>query len=158
MVAMRDHHYAVTTTWTGNLGTGTASYRGYSRHHDVAFAGKPALPGSSDPTFRGDATRYNPEELLLSALSQCHLLSYLHVCVSNGIVVTAYTDAATGTMITNADGSGAFSEVVLHPQVTISVGDPALAERLHDDAHRLCFIANSVSFPVRHEPELISAS
>lgn len=153
----REHQYALTTTWTGNRGTGTSGYRDYSRDHEVRTATKPdqVLLGSADPTFRGDAARFNPEELLLAALSQCHLLSYLHACVMAGVVVVDYTDAATGTMITTPDGGGHFTEVTLHPVVTIAAGsDPAAAEQAHEKAAAMCFIANSVNFPVRHEPTI----
>ncbi|MDG4797707.1 OsmC family protein [Micromonospora sp. WMMD1082] len=149
----RTHHYATTVTWTGNLGTGTSGYRDYRRDHDVTTDGRPPIAGSSDPTFRGDPTRWNPEQLLLAALSQCHLLAYLHLCAVNGVVVTDYVDHATGTMTTDATGSGHFTEVVLRPRVTVADPDTVdTATALHDDAHRACFIANSVNFPVRHEP------
>jgi len=153
-VTGKANRYALTTTWTGNRGTGTSGYRDYARDHEVRMAGKPdqVLLGSADPTFRGDATRFNPEEFLLAALSQCHLLSYLHACVMAGVVVTDYTDEATGTMITTPDGAGHFTEVTLHPVVTIADGsDPELAERAHEAAQAMCFIANSVNFPVHHE-------
>ena len=149
----KSHRYEVTVTWTGNTGTGTSSYRDYSRAHDVTAPGKPPLAGSADPTFRGDPARWNPEELLLTALSQCHMLSFLHVCVTAKVVVTDYADTPYGTMTTTADGGGAFDEVVLRPRVTLA--DPAqaaLLPELHERAHELCFIANSVNFPVRHEP------
>ncbi len=152
------HHYRVDVEWTGNLGTGTDGYRNYSREHVIRIAGKPELAGSSDPTFRGDATRHNPEDMLVTALSTCHMLSYLHMATVAGVVVTAYTDAAEGTMATEDDG-GRFVEVVLRPVVTISAAsDPAKAEAAHDAAHHACFIANSVNFPVRCEPRIVVAS
>ena len=152
------HHYRVEVEWTGNLGTGTDGYRNYSRDHVIRIAGKPELAGSSDPTFRGDATRHNPEDMLVTALSTCHMLSYLHVATVAGVVVTAYTDAAEGTMITEGDG-GRFADVVLRPVVTISAGsDPARAEAAHETAHHACFIANSVNFPVRCEPRIVVES
>lgn len=147
------HAYATTVTWTGNRGTGTSGYRAYDRAHDITADGVPPIAGSADPAFRGDAARWNPEQLLLAALAQCHMLSYLHVCAVAGVVVTAYTDRAEGTMTQTPDGGGHFTEVVLRPHVEIA--DAALADtaaRLHEDAHRVCFIANSVNFPVRHEP------
>lgn len=152
-MAGKDHHYRVTTTWTGNTGTGTSGYRDYTRDHEVTIETKAApLLGSSDPTFRGDPTRYNPEELLLTALSQCHMLSYLHVCAINKIVVTAYVDHAEGTMVTDQSG-GRFTEVILKPEITITAeSDAALAEELHAKAQQACFIAASVNFPVRHQP------
>ncbi len=147
-----EHSYALTVEWTGNNGTGTDGYRNYKRDHIVRIADKPDLLGSADPTFRGDPSRHNPEELLVAALSACHMLSYLHVCVKNGVVVTAYTDNATGSMETIGDG-GHMTEVVLHPVVTVS--DASMIEKaqsLHSEASKLCFIASSVNFPVRHEP------
>ena len=148
-----DHSFAVSVEWTGNRGTGTSGYREYSRDVTVAAEGKAPIAGSSARVFHGDAARWNPEEQLIAALSQCHLLSYLHVAVNNGIVVESYTDAATGTMRTEGQG-GRFTEVTLRPIVTISAGDPELARSLHAEANRLCFIASSVNFPVRHEPEI----
>jgi organic hydroperoxide reductase OsmC/OhrA len=153
------HHYAATITWTGNQGSGTDHYRSYKRDHLVRIEGKPDLLGSSDPHFRGDASRHNPEDLLLAALSACHLMSYLHVCAVNGVVVIAYEDNTTGLMESFPDGSGRFQEVILHPQVTVR--DAAMVEKaneLHHKAHELCFIANSVNFPVRCVPTCTVAS
>ncbi|RYU12745.1 OsmC family protein [Nocardioides iriomotensis] len=148
-----EHAYDVTVTWTGNTGEGTAGYRSYSRDHTLVTEGRPDLLGSSDPTFRGDRTRWNPELFLLAALSECHLLSYLHVCVSEGVVVTSYVDEAHGSMTTDPDGSGRFTEALLRPRVTVADASMvAAAEKAHHRANQLCFIANSVSFPVRHEP------
>jgi organic hydroperoxide reductase OsmC/OhrA len=151
----KKHHYHATITWTGNRGTGTSGYAAYDRDHIIAAAGKPEIPGSSDPAFRGNKNRYNPEDSLVAALSACHMLWYLHVCAVNGVVVQTYTDAASGTMDENADGSGQFSEVVLRPHVTVQTADMKVkALALHDEAHRMCFIARSVNFPVRHEPTI----
>ena len=152
-MSLGEHHYTVTVIWTGNRGTGTSGYRDYGREHEIALPGLPILPGSADPTFRGDRDRFNPEQLLLTALSQCHMLSYLHVAVMHGVVVTGYTDAAEGTMRLNRDGSGEFTEVVLRPRTELAdESQRDLADRLHDEAHHLCFIARSVNFPVRHQP------
>lgn len=149
----KEHHYSIDLCWTGNLGKGTSTYGGYSRSHEIVIQGKPMIPCSSDPTFRGDSSRYNPEELLVAALSSCHMLWYLHLCADAGIVVVEYKDRATGTMVETPDGGGRFSEVVLHPETTLQPGaDVSIAERLHEKAHQLCFIANSVNFPVRCEP------
>ncbi len=148
-----DHTYELSVTWTGNTGEGTSGYRSYSRDHVVTTVGRPDLLGSADPTFRGDPGRWNPELLMLTALAECHLLSYLHVCVTEGVVVTAYVDQAYGAMTTDRDGSGRFTEVVLRPQV--KVADAAMVEAAtwaHHRANELCFIANSVNFPVRHKP------
>ena len=149
---MKQHRYEIRMSWTDNLGEGTKHYKGYSRNHEIVSAGKPVLPGSSDPSFRGDATRYNPEELLVASLSTCHMLWYLHLCSENGVVVEEYSDAASGVMEERSDGSGVFVEVMLRPAVTISAeSDMEKAQALHAEAHRKCFIANSVNFPVRHE-------
>ena len=150
-----DHHFAVSVAWQGNRGTGTSGYREYGRENTVAAEGKPTIDGSSARVFHGNADRWNPEELLIAALSQCHMLSYLHVAVQNGIVVTDYTDDATGTMRQTPDGGGHFTTVTLRPRVTISSGDPELARTIHAKAGELCFIANSVNFPVGHEPEIV---
>ncbi len=154
----KQHGYRATIVWTGNRGTGTSNYRDYGRDHDIVIAGKPTLAGSSDPGFRGDATRHNPEDLLVVSLSTCHMLWYLHLCTVNGIVTTAYEDDASGTMVEDADGGGRFTEVVLKPRVTIAAGDPEVARALHHEAHAKCFIANSVNFPVRHEPVIVVAA
>jgi organic hydroperoxide reductase OsmC/OhrA len=150
-----EHSYSTDLEWTGNRGTGTSGYRQYGRDHVVRAPGKHAIEGSSDRAFYGDTDRWNPEELLLAALSQCHLLSYLHVASSNGIVVTGYTDAASGVMEQTADGGGHFTGVTLRPVVTISSGDPQLARELHLEASQKCFIASSVNFPVTHEPTIV---
>jgi organic hydroperoxide reductase OsmC/OhrA len=149
-----EHHYALEIEWTGNRGNGTSDYKAYGRDHLVRAEGKPSIVGSSDRSFRGDPANWNPEELLLAALSQCHMLSYLHEAATNGIVVESYTDAATGTMEQTHDGGGHFTSVTLRPRVTISAGDRALALQLHHPAGEKCFIASSVNFPVIHEPEI----
>jgi organic hydroperoxide reductase OsmC/OhrA len=154
----RTHSYEVSVTWTGNRGTGTSGYRAYDRDHDVTAAGPPPIAASSDPAFRGDPGRWNPELELTAALAQCHMLWYLHLCATAGVVVTAYADDARGTMAEAADGSGRFTEVVLRPRVTVASADMIeTATSLHRDAHAKCFIANSVNFPVRHEPVVTAA-
>ncbi|MBA2079011.1 MAG: peroxiredoxin [Rhodanobacter sp. 68-29] len=154
----RPHRYRVDVEWTGNRGSGTDGYRNYSRNHAIRIPGKPDLAGSSDPAFRGDATRHNPEDMLVAALSTCHMLSYLHMATVAGVVVVAYDDSAEGTMLTEGDG-GRFTEVVLRPVVVIRAdSDPDQALAAHDDAHHACFIANSVNFPVRCEPRIVVSS
>ncbi|MFE4227142.1 OsmC family protein [Arthrobacter sp. NPDC056886] len=155
-MSLDEHRYALTVRWTGNLGAGTSTYRGYSRDHDVEIPGLPVLRGSADPTFHGDRERYNPEQLLLAALSQCHMLSFLHVAVKHGVVVTAYEDRAEGLMRTNRDGSGQFESVTLKPTVTVAEpAAPDLLEELHVEANKVCFIARSVNFPVLHQPTAV---
>ena len=152
-----NHRFAVTVEWTGNLGPGTSNYRAYSRNHEISGAGKAVVAGSSDPAFRGDAARYNPEELLIASLSSCHMLWYLHLCAVNDVVVTAYTDSADGEMQLDADGGGRFVSVMLRPQVTIRAEcSRETAMRLHGEANRMCFIANSVNFPVHHEARIVT--
>jgi organic hydroperoxide reductase OsmC/OhrA len=150
------HTYSVTIRWTGNNGTGTSGYRDYARNHDISAAGKPGIAASSDAAFRGDRTRWNPEELLVAALSSCHQLAYLHLCAVAGIVVVDYSDQAEGVMEETADGGGRFTRVALRPKVTVVGGDLAKAEQLHHEAHAKCFIANSVNFPVDHKAEIVA--
>ncbi|MDT0310494.1 OsmC family protein [Streptomyces sp. DSM 44917] len=156
MARNREHGYEVTVRWTGNTGGGTSAYRAYARDHEVTAGGKPTMIlGTADPAFAGDAERWNPEELLIASLSQCHMLSYLAFCSLKGVVVTGYADSARGTMTEQAGGSGRFTEVVLSPVVTVAeAGMAEAAAALHEDAHRACFIANSVNFPVRHDPRV----
>ncbi len=150
-----NHSYQATIRWTGNRGSGTSSYRDYARDWEWQAEGKDTVRGSADPAFRGDATRHNPEDLLVASLSSCHLLWYLHLCADAGIVVMAYEDEAEGEMATHAGGAGEFVSVTLKPRVTIASGsDAEKAHALHDKAHELCFIARSVNFPVRCEPEI----
>lgn len=149
----REHRYQVTTTWTGNRGTGTSGYRAYGRDHEISAEGKSiAIPGSSDPAFLGDPSRYNPEELLVASLSTCHMLWFLHLCSDAGIAVVAYRDDASGEMTERADGAGEFTKVTLRPCVTISDASRAAdTAALHAKAHELCFIARSINFPVEHD-------
>lgn len=150
---MTGHRYSARIEWTGARGKGTTSYRAYGRDHRVSITGKPDLLGSSDPAFRGDADRHNPEELLLSAVSACHMLWYLHLAAQAGIVVTGYVDQAEGEMALEADGAGQFTGVTLRPLVTLAPGaDGALADSLHEAAHAKCFIARSVNFPIAVRP------
>ncbi|QBR02652.1 OsmC family protein [Paraburkholderia pallida] len=156
-MAHTEHHYTVTVQWTGNRGSGTSGYRDYDRDHTIEAAGKAAIAGSSDPAFRGDRDRWNPEELLVASASACHQLWYLHLCADAGIAVLAYVDEAQGTMIDSAE-EGRFREIVLRPRVTIRAGDNrSLAEQLHHAAHEKCYIANSVNFPIRCEPIIETA-
>lgn len=149
---MKSHIYKIQTEWTGNLGNGTNSYTSYSRNHSLHTALKPTILLSSDPAFRGDLTRYNPEELLVASLSSCFMLWYLHLCSKHQVTVVTYIDNAEGTMVEENDGSGCFKEVILKPAVTVLYKLMVQeGESLFDKAHKLCFIANSVNFSVRHE-------
>jgi organic hydroperoxide reductase OsmC/OhrA len=154
-----EHRYVLRTTWTGDRGTGTSGYRDYDRAVTIEVEGKPDLLASSDKPFRGDPTRWNPEDLLLASLSECHLLSYLHACVQAGVAVVGYHDEASGVMVEDGRGGGAFREVVLRPHVVVT--DESMvdaATTAHAQAHEWCFIANSVNFPVRHEPTITVAT
>jgi organic hydroperoxide reductase OsmC/OhrA len=152
-----DHAYTVAVEWQGDRGSDTSGYRDYDRRTVLRAPGRPDILASADRAFFGEADRWNPEDLLVASLSECHLLSYLHAAARAGVVVVGYVDEATGTMRQEGDG-GRFTEVVLRPRVTISVGDPELAQRLHEEAARMCFIAASVNFPVRHEPTVTVAA
>ena len=154
-----EHHYAIGIEWQGDRGQGTSSYRAYGRQHSVRAEGKlHEIAGSSDRAFHGDRDRWNPEELVLAALSECHMLSYLHVATRHGVVVRGYADAATGTMLEDGRGGGAFSEVTLRPRVVVADASMiATANAIHEEAAEKCFIAASVAFPVRHEATAVVA-
>lgn len=149
---MKEHSYHSELTWTGNKGSGTGSYTSYGREFEAKVENKPVLLGSSDPAFRGDITKYNPEDLLLISLSSCHMLWYLHLCSANGVVITDYEDNASGVMIEDENG-GRFKSVTLYPVVTVTEASmQEKANALHHEAHQKCFIANSVNFAVVVEP------
>jgi len=152
------HSYRLQSVWTGNRGSGTSGYRDYDRSVTISIDGKADLAASSDKPFRGDPAKWNPEDLLLAALSECHLLSYLHACVQAGVVVVAYEDEAIGTMVEDGRGAGAFTEAILCPRVTVADATMVeAAQAAHAQAHEWCFIANSVNFPVRHEATILVA-
>jgi len=151
------HHYALELEWTGDRGTGTSGFREYGRDVLARGEGRPTLELSADRPFRGDPARWNPELLLLAAVSECHLLSFLHVAVTHGVVVTAYTDSPTATLDQRGIG-GRITEATLRPCVTVA--DPAhvdLVPALHAEAAEACFIASSVAFPITHEPVTLFA-
>jgi organic hydroperoxide reductase OsmC/OhrA len=151
---MKTHEYKSRLVWDGGSAP-DFTYTAYSRKYHIGVEGKPDLQGSADPLFRGDADRYNPEDLFVAALSSCHLLSYLALCARQGVTVVGYEDDASGTMTIRPDGSGKFDEVTLRPVVTIAAdADEALALSLHDEAHKQCFIASSVAIPVHHQPTI----
>lgn len=151
----KEHLYQVSVRWTGNSGSGTSSYRAYERSHEISVEGKPVIPATADPAFRGQPERYNPEELFVGALASCHQLWYLHLCADSHIVVTSYEDSAEGVMQEADDGGGQFVRVTLHPRVTVAKGaDKKQALELHRIAHEKCFIARSVNFPVECEASI----
>ncbi len=146
------HTYVTRVTWTGNPDGGTTRRNTHSRNHEIAVDGKPVIPGSSDPVFRGDASRYNPEDLFVASLSACHMLWYLSLCGKAGIAVMEYVDRAEGVMRESDDGGGRFTGVVLRPEITLAPGsDQALADRIHHEAHEKCFVSQSVNVPVTVE-------
>lgn len=149
-----EHHYAVKVVWTGNRGSGTSAYTAYGRQHLISAGSKPDIPGSSDPAFRGDADRWNPEDLLVAAASACHKLWYLHLCAEAGIAVMSYADDAEGTMKEDANG-GRFTRITLRPKVGVRpTDDVEKALALHHVAHEKCYVANSLNFPIDCEPEV----
>ena len=153
---MPEHLYQTFLKWKGNRGKGTENYRAYERAYEIEVKNKPVIKGSADPAFRGDGTKYNPEELLVASVSSCHMLWYLHLCSEAQIVVIDYKDKATGKMSETETGSGKFVEVILQPEVTITVESSLeRAKKLHDKAHEFCFIANSVNFPVLCQPIIV---
>lgn len=153
---MQQHRFSCRLEWTGAASGPVRDYRSYSREWRADIDGKPPLRGSADPAFRGDAGLHNPEDLLVAALSSCHMLAYLALCARSGIEVLGYTDDATGIM-ESRDGAIRFTDVLLRPRVSVR-GDSEKAKRLHGQAHAECFIASSVNFPVRHEPEITAAT
>jgi organic hydroperoxide reductase OsmC/OhrA len=151
-MAGKEHHYTATVTWTSNPGEGTSRRGNHSRNHEIAIEGKPAIMASSDSGFRGDASRHNPEDLLVASLSACHMLWYLSLCGRAGIAVLGYVDRAEGTLVENATGGGRFTAVVLKPEIVLAaVSDRERAGSLHHEAHEKCFISQSVNFPVTME-------
>lgn len=151
----KQHFYDVRINWIGNNGTGTSSYNAYKRDFDISGTDKPTIPGSSDPAFRGDKKRYNPEELLVASLSACHMLWYLHLCAEAGVVVLKYNEHASGVMQETEDGSGFFKEVTLNPAITVSEESMIEAAiNLHKKANEMCYIAKSCNFPVHHKPTI----
>ena len=154
-----EHNYSLTVKWTGNTGTGTSNYKEFERSHSILVMNKTEILGSSDPAFRGEKTKHNPEDLLLAAISSCHMLWYLHLCSVAGIIVTEYIDNATGTMIETANGGGKFTEATLNPTVVVTdISMIEEANKLHKKANEFCFIANSVKFSVSHNPTCITAT
>jgi len=150
---VKQHFYQAKITWTGNQGSGTSGYRDYTRDHDVEVGEKKIILASSDPAFLGNPELHNPEELFLASLSSCHMLWFLHLCSTKGVVVVNYQDNAEGVMEESKNGSARFKEVTLHPQVTVA--EERMIEKvdsIHSKANRMCFIANSCNFPVKHIP------
>ena len=156
MPVARDHQYQVRVAWTGNAGQGTATYAGYSRAHEISVSNKSPIHGTTEVPRFHDKSAYTPEELLVAALSACHMMWTLHMCADAGITVVSYIDEAEGTMHPHGQ-TGQFTEVVLRPLMKIT--DPkriADAESAHEEAHRLCNIARSVNFPVHCEPKVVA--
>ncbi|ASS49138.1 MAG: peroxiredoxin [Candidatus Fluviicola riflensis] len=152
----KQHTYHTAIRWTGNKGHGTTGYRNYERDYTISAEGKPDISGSSDPAFRGDKAKYNPEDLLLASIASCHMLGYLHLCSEAGVIVVDYSDRATGLMEETPDGGGRFLFVTLFPAVTVTESSMVeKANELHHEANKLCFIANSLNFKVDHQPTCV---
>lgn len=153
------HHYEVSVIWTGNKGNGTQTYQGYERTLEIVAPGKPAIPGTSDPALRGDPKRWSPEELLVASVSACHKLWYLALCAQDGVVVIAYEDNAEGFLAEEPCGSGQFTSIILRPHITISAQSSEVkALSIHQTAHKMCFIARSMNFPLSIEPVIIKGA
>jgi organic hydroperoxide reductase OsmC/OhrA len=152
------HQYSTRVVWMGNRGEGTAHYRAYDRSWDIAVPGKEIIHCSNDPLIGGDPARMNPEDLLLSALSGCHMLWYLHYAADAGITVLSYEDSPVGEGEVGPGGAGRFVHAVLRPLIGVNAGtDLKLAEEIHHRIHAVCFVARSVNFPVRYEPKFFMA-
>ena len=150
---MKQHEFRVAIQWTGNLGTGTSGYASYSRNHELSAPGKSTRIEGSSAVARGDHSRYNPEELLVGALSACHMMWVLHLCADAGIVITEYADAPVGEMAEHPDGSGEFTRVVLKPRMVIAdVARVEEAQAMHARDHHVCCLARSMNFPVENQP------
>lgn len=143
------HDYTARVAWTGNTGQGTLDYHGYLRTWDIKTEGKSVVHCSNDPLLGGDAGLHNPEDLLIASVSSCHMLWYLHLASTAGVVVVAYEDNPVGTGELGSDGAGRFVSVTLRPTITLAPGmDRARADAVHGQIHRYCFIARSLNFPV----------
>ena len=152
----KQHAYTSKIVWTGNRGQGTSTYRGYDRTWSIITPGKPVIECSNDPLLGGDPTRPNPEDLLLSSLSSCHMLWYLHLASSAGIAVSHYQDEPVGVGETSPNGAGRFLSATLRPAIHVPKGtDIAKADTIHHEIHTYCFIARSVNFPVAYEASYV---
>jgi len=151
---MADHTYSISLTWTGNQGTGTSGLRDFTRDSECSSENHPSIPLSTDPGFLGDGSRYNPEELLAAALSNCHMLSFLFLCTQAKIIVTGYQDDATVIRTADPGQLGKLTSAVLKPQVTLEdEAQRVEADALHQKAHHMCLIAQAMSIPVQIEPQ-----
>jgi len=156
-MASETHLFTASIEWAGNRGEGTASYRAYDRDWSMVTPGQVALACSNDPNLGGDPTKPNPEQLLLSALSSCHMLWFLHLASREKIVVSGYRDRPEGLGEASPNGAGRFLEATLKPQITLAdLADKDRADALHHKVHQYCFIARSVNFPVRYEAHYVS--
>ncbi|REC55529.1 OsmC family peroxiredoxin [Chryseobacterium piscium] len=152
---MKQHQYKSKIKWTGNTSESTQNYRSYERSYTISVDGKAEIKGSSDPAFLGNPELHNPEDLLLASVSSCHLLWYLHFCSVNKILVLEYIDFVEGTMIESENGSGKFTEIILKPKILVAEKEMIeKAIELHHKANEYCFIANSLNFEVKHQPEI----
>lgn len=155
---MAQHDYTARVVWTGNRGQGTASYKGYDRTWNVETPGKPLIHCSNDPLLGGDPTLHNPEDMLIAALSACHMLWYLHLASNAGIAVHDYRDDPLAIGETDSTGASRFLSATLRPQITVPEGtDVAEADAIHHEIGKVCFIARSVNFPVDYDAIYLTA-
>ncbi|MBU2980759.1 OsmC family protein [Lentibacter algarum] len=154
----RKHDFEAKVVWTGNTGEGTAHYKAYERTWEVQTEGKPVVKCSNDPLLGGDPTLHNPEDMLIAALSSCHMLWYLHMASDAGVTVLAYEDDPVGHGESEASGAGQFVSADLRPRITVAAGtDLAKADAIHSEIGKVCFIARSVAFPVHHKARYVIA-
>ena len=154
-----EHSFHAAIRWTGNRGQGNATYRGYDRTWEVNTEGKPVIQCSNDPMLGGDPTLHNPEDLLVNAVSSCHMLWYLHLAFDAGVLVTGYEDTPEGIGVSDSSGAGQFKKVILRPRITLGPGmDPVKADGVHAKIHDVCFIARSVNFPIEYKAKYVVAS
>ena len=155
---MFEKEFKVLTKWSSINKEDSLNTFSNLKTHRTYIENKEPLIISADKSFKGDKTKHNPEDLFLSALSSCHMMSYMYLCDKNNISLLNYTDEALGTLLVNEDGSGSFNSIVLYPIVTILDKNKIdLALSLHKEANRLCFIANSCKVPIVHKPQILIA-
>lgn len=148
----QEHTYTTRIVWTGDRGEGTTHYHSYDRTWNIAIPGKPVIECSNDPLLGGDPSRPNPEDLLISALSACHMLWYLHLASQAEMIVRGYTDQPVAIGETEPDGAGRFLKATLRPHIIVAPGtNLKTADELHPQIHQFCYIARSVCFPIEYQ-------
>jgi organic hydroperoxide reductase OsmC/OhrA len=147
---MKHHQYKLKIEWTGNNGNGTEKYDKYRRDFTIHFENKAPVFASADSIFRGDPSKLNPEEMLLSAISSCHMLWFLHECADHGIKLIEYTDTPEAVLEIVPGNGGRFTEATLTPEIVLESFDGKInILELYELAAKKCFIANSCNFPIK---------